>query len=453
MTTQHMMREASIPRLLLQMSLPVILVMLVNALYNMADVFFMGRTGETMAVAAIALCGPVFSVFSAFNTLLGFGACTAASMALGRGEYRRVRQFTSFCLYSSLLVGSLSMAAVWIAMKPMLSLLGADEVTAPYAAAYLRVFALSAPFMVSAGSLGNTLRADGDSKSALVGTMSGTVINILLDPLFISVLHRGIVGAAAATVIGNIVSFCVMLSVARKKETFSVSLRDFSLRKEISLTVLSYGLPMAAGTLLMSFSSTFANRLLVLYGNEAVAAQGVAGKAGMLIAMLVMGVCMGVQPAVSYAYGSGDRRRLRQVVLGTGLSAVIIGTVLGLAFLIFRDRFVTAFLDNDAVIIYGRRMVLGSIVSAPFYGVYQMCAVYLQGTGKVSYATFTALMQKGIVYLPVLFLLHRFFGLTGLIFAPAVTDLIATAVALALCLNWASQLRQTPAANPLPRSA
>ena len=98
-------------------------------------------------------------------------------------------------------------------------------------------------------------------------------------------------------------------------------------------------------------------------------------------------------------------------------------------------------------------MVLGSIVSAPFYGVYQMCAVYLQGTGKVSYATFTALMQKGIVYLPVLFLLHRFFGLTGLIFAPAVTDLIATAVALALCLNWASQLRQTPAANPLPRSA
>ena len=144
-----------------------------------------------MAVAAIALCGPVFSVFSAFNTLLGFGACTAASMALGRGEYQRVRQFTSFCLYSSLLVGSLSMAAVWIAMKPMLSLLGADEVTAPYAAAYLRVFALSAPFMVSAGSLGNTLRADGDSKSALVGTMSGTVINILLDPLFISGLGWG----------------------------------------------------------------------------------------------------------------------------------------------------------------------------------------------------------------------------------------------------------------------
>ena len=96
-----------------------------------------------------------------------------------------------------------------------------------------------------------------------------------------------------------------MLSIARKKETFSVSLRDFSLRKDISLTVLSYGLPMAAGTLLMSFSSTFANRLLVLYGNEAVAAQGVAGKAGMLIAMLVMGVCMGVQPAVSYAYGGG----------------------------------------------------------------------------------------------------------------------------------------------------
>ena len=448
MTTQRMMREVSIPRLLLEMSLPVILVMLVNVIYNMADVFFMGRTGETMAVAAIALCGPVFSVFSAFNTLLGFGACTAASIALGRGEHQRVRQFTSFCLYSSLIVGILSMVSVWIAIKPLLSILGANEATAPYAASYLRVFALSAPFMVSAGSLGNTLRADGDSKSALLGTMSGTITNILLDPLFISVLHWGIVGAAAATVIGNILSFCAMLSVARKKETFSVSLRDFSLRKEISLTVLGYGLPMAAGTLLMSFSSTFANRLLVLYGNEAVAAHGVAGKAGMLIAMLVMGVCMGVQPAVSYAYGCGDRQRLRQIVLGTGFAAVIIGTALGLIFLILRNQFVTAFLDNDAVIAYGRQMVLGGIVSAPFYGVYQMCAVYLQGTGKVSYATLTALLQKGIVYLPALFLMHRLFGLTGLIYAPAVTDLIATAVALALCLSRAAQLRQSPAMKP-----
>ena len=453
MSTQRMMREASIPRLLLQMSLPVILVMLVNVLYNMADVFFMGRTGQTMAVAAIALCGPVFSVFSAFNTLLGFGACTAAGIALGRGERHRVRQFTSFCRYSSLLVGIISMASVWIAMKPLLILLGADKITAPYAATYLRVFALSAPFMVSAGSLGNTLRSDGDSKSALVGTMSGTIANILLDPLFISVLHWGIAGAAAATVIGNILSFCVMLSIARKKETFSVSLRDFNMRKDISLTVLSYGLPMAAGTLLMSFSSTFANHLLVLYGNEAVAAHGVAGKAGMLIAMLVMGVCMGVQPAVSYAYGSGDRRRLRQIVLGTGFAAVIIGTVLGLAFLILRNHFVTAFLDDDAVIAYGRRMVLGGIVSAPFYGIYQMCAVYLQGTGKVSYATFTALLQKGIVYLPVLFILHRLFGLTGLIFAPAVTDLIATAAALALSLNWAAQLRRMSAVKPCSVSA
>ena len=440
MTNERMMKDAPIGRLLLQMSLPVIVVMLVNVLYNMADVFFIGRTGQTVQVAAISLSGPVFAVFSAFNTLLGFGACTAVSMALGRGDRMLCRRYTSFCLYASLGIGLFSAAIVWIGLEPLLRLLGADGQTAPHAALYLRVFSLGAPFMVAGGSLGNTLRADGDSRSAMIGTMLGTVANILLDPVFISLFGWGIVGAAAATVIGNILSFAAMLRLAKEKDFFSLSPKDFILRREISLTVLGYGLPMAAGTLLMSFSSTFANRLLVLYGNEAVAANGVAGKAGMLIAMLIMGVCMGVQPAVSYAYGRGDRGRLRQIVFGTGIAAVLLGCVLGGAFFLLRERFVASFLDDPAVLAFGRRMVLGGIATAPFYGIYQMSAVFLQGTGKVSYATVTALLQKGIVYIPVLYLMHRFLGLTGLIFAPAVTDFIATLTAVVLSLLWAAHL-------------
>jgi Na+-driven multidrug efflux pump len=190
---------------------------------------------------------------------------------------------------------------------------------------------------------------------------------------------------------------------------------------------------MAAGTMLMSFSHTFANRLMVQYGNEAIAAQGVAGKAGMLTSMLVMGICMGVQPAVSYTYGREDRRRLRKIVLGVGLVAVVISTVTGWSFLFFRDAFVRSFLNDPQVIAYGKQMVLGSVIMAPLFGIYQMCAVYLQGTGKVTYATITALMQKGIVYLPALYLMHSAFGLTGLIFTSAVTDAITTVAALLLC--------------------
>ena len=440
MKSEKMMREAPVWKLLVQMSLPVVCVMLVNVLYNMADVFFMGRTGETMQVAAISLASPVFAIFSAFNTLLGFGACTASSIALGQGDLKSVKHYTSFALYASLFLGVLTTIIVFLFTNPLLSLLGANEQTAEHAAVYMRIFSLGAPFMVAGGSLGNTLRADGDSVNPLKATMAGTITNIVLDPIMISGLHMGIRGAALATVIGNVLSFILVVRASKSKEAFSVSPRDFSLRPEISLKVLSYGLPMAAGTMLMSFSHTFANRLLVRYGNEALAAQGVAGKAGMLISMLVMGICMGVQPAVSYSYGRRDTKRLREIIFGTGLTAVLIGVVMGGSFLIFRDAFVQSFLDDPQVIAYGRQMMLGGIVTSPLYGIYQMCAVYLQGTGKVTYATITALMQKGIVYILVLYLMHGAFGLTGLIFTSAVTDVITTAFALVFCLLRSRQI-------------
>lgn len=441
MANEKMMREASLGKLLVRLCVPVILVMLVNVAYNMADIFFLGRTGDPLPVAAVALAGPVFSVFSAFNTLLGFGACTAASMALGRGDKQSVRQYTSFCLYGSLLVGALCTVGTWLFTQPLLGLLGAQGAVGELTGEYLRIYALGAPLAIAAGSLGNTLRADGEGKSAVVATMAGTLVNILLDPLMISLLGWGVTGAALATVLGNAVSFIAILLAARKKDFFSLSLRDFTLRPQVAGKVLGLGLPMAAGLVLMSFSSAFGNRLLVAYGSEAVAAQGVAGKAGMLVGMIVMGVCMGVQPAVSYAYGRGDQARLRQIVKGTGLAAVVIGTVLGGAFALGRTAFVGAFLDDAAVVALGETMVLGTVIAAPLGGVYQMCQVYLQGTGKVSYATFTALLQKGLVYLPALYVMHALFGLPGLIFAPAVTDAIATAAGLGLSLRWARQQR------------
>ena len=442
MTSEKTLREAPLGQLLAKLCLPVILVMLVNVLYNMADVFFLGRAGDPLPVAAVSLAGPVFSVFSAFNTLLGFGACTAASMALGRGDRKSVRQYSSFCLYASLLIGAVCTAVTWAFTQPLVTLLGAEGPMAELTGQYLRVYALGAPLAIAAGSMGNTLRADGGGKDAVMAAMSGTLVNLLLDPVMISLLGWGVTGAAVATVLGNGVSFVAIVLAARKKEYCSLSLKDLTLRPQVSLKVLSLGLPMAAGLVLMSFSSAFANRLLIAYGSEAVAAQGVAGKAGMLVGMIVMGICMGVQPAVSYAYGRGDRARLRQVVWGTGLVSAAVGALLGAVFFAARTAFVSAFLPDPTVLELGETMVLATVIAAPLGGVYQICQVYLQGTGKVSYATVTALLQKGLVYVPVLYGMHALLGLPGLIFAPAVTDLISTAVGLLLSLRWSRQQRE-----------
>lgn len=437
MKNEQMMAEAPVRKLLLRMSLPMILVMIVNTLYNMADVFFIGRTGDALQVAALSLSSPVFSALSAFNTLIGFGGCTAVSMALGQGNRESTRKYTAFVTWGSLLVGFCLMALQFLFMPHLIPLLGANEETSEYVKDYLQILAIGTPVMILGGAMGNTIRADGESKNAVIATMVGTLLNILLDPLFISIFGWGCRGAAAATVIGNIFSCLMVLRFAAKKETFSVSLHDFTLAPAISLQVLKLGLPMAASTLLMSFSHTFANRLMVRYGNEAVAASSVSGKVSMLIPMIIMGICMGIQPALSYAYGAKNRARLKQLTLSTGLTAVLTGTAMAAICFLFRDTLIRAFIADDAVLELGRRMIIGGLLPLPLYGLYQISTTYLQAVGEVRSATLTSLLRQGIIYLPVLYLMEAFLGLTGLIYTSAVTDLLSTAVSMLLALrSW-----------------
>jgi len=438
MKNEKMMKEASPVKLLFTMGLPVIVVMIVQVLYNMADVFFMGQTGQTMQVAAISLCGPAFNIMTGLGTLFGSGACTAIAMALGQGDREKAKQFSSFCLWASIAVGAAVAAAMFLFMDPLLALMGTNSETVEYARAYLSIVLLGTPFMMIGGSLGSALRADGSSAKVMMISLIGTFTNILLDPLFILVFGWGIAGAAWATVIGNIVSSVLVILHVRKSDCFTYSPKYFTLKRDVSLRAVSLGVPMALGTVMMCFSSMFSNQLLVKYGNIAVAANGVAGKAGMLVGMIVMGVCMGMQPVISYAYGMGDRKRLRGVVLATGIAATIISTVLGGGFLLGREAFVAAFLDDPQVLEIGRFMML-TLLASPVGGIYQLCSAYLQGTGKVSYATVASLLSKGLVYVPVLFLSEALGGFTGLVFAGAISDLISTAVGVVLCMNWAKQ--------------
>lgn len=436
---EKMMAQAPIWKVLLSMSLPTVIIMLMNVVYNMADTFFMGQLGDPLPVAAVSLAGPVFSVINGFGVLLGSGACTAIAISLGQKDKEAAKNYCSFCFWTSLVIGVACGAALLLAMNPIVSFLGANEETADYTASYLRVLALGTPVMVVSSVLGNVIRADGSASAPMLVSIGGNVLNIVLDALFILVFHWGTAGAALATVLGNVFSLLCVLFMIHRREAFTISPKYFTAKPSVSLRVLGLGLPMAAGVILQSFSGVFGNRLLVKYGNVAVAASNVAGKAGMLLVMMVMGVCMGVQPAISYVFGAGDHKRLRKILTGTGVVSVALSLSIAAVFFMFRDGFVAAFLNDAQVIELGRFMVLGSLITAPFTGILQLCTAYLQGTGKVSYATVTALMQKGLVYVPVMYVMEAAFGLNGIVFTGAVTDLISTAAACALCLVWAKK--------------
>lgn len=435
--SEKMLAEASYPKLVLNLCLPTIVIMLVMVIYNMADTFFIGQTGEPAKIAALSLCGPLFTILSGLGTLLGSGGCTSISLALGRKDSSRIKSCTSLCCYGSLAIGFVFLIIVLSAAKPISMALGADSETLSYTVSYLRIIAMGAPLILFNNVFANIIRADGAAVESMIANGLGTVSNIALDALFILVFSWDVAGAAFATVLGNAIS-CIYLFyyITKKQPAFSLRLKYFTLKKEVLVPVVTLGLPLACSTLLMSCSSLVSNRLMIRYGSSALAAQGVAGKTGMLISMIAMGICMGLQPAISFNFGRGSRDRVHMIVRNSGIFTVIVGSALALVCFIFKDTIVAAFIDNSQVIAYGQLMVLASIVTGPFYGLYQLCQTFLQSTGKASYATFVALLDKGIFYIPALLLMDHFFGLYGIAFTGAVTLVFSLSAGAFFSFRW-----------------
>lgn len=438
---QELLEKASYPRLLLHLSLPAVVIMLVMILYNMADTFFIGQTENPAKIAAISLCAPVFSILSGLGTLLGSGGCTAISLALGKKNLADIKKYSSFCCYAALFLGGVFLIVINLFLSPLCRGLGADADTMADAMNYLRIIAFGAPFILFNNVFANVIRADGAAKESMIANCLGTFSNILLDALFIMVFAWDVAGAAIATVLGNCISSGYLLYyILRKQPALSLSPKHFTLLPEISWTVLSLGLPMAFSTLLMSLSHVIANRMVIGYGSVALAAQGVSGKIGMVITMIAMGICMGLQPAISYHYGAGHLTRMKQIIRNTGIFTVCLGSILAVLICLARDTIIAAFIDNEEVIAYGQIFVIASVIIGPFYGLYQLCQTYLQSTGKASFASIVALMDKGLFYLPLLFVLSRAFGLYGIIFTGAVTLFFSLTAGIIFSIIWSKKI-------------
>ena len=206
------------------------------------------------------------------------------------------------------------------------------------------------------------------------------------------------------------------------------------------LPIVTLGLPLACSTIMMSFSHMFMNHILAGYGSVAVAASGVAGKVSMVVSMIAMGLCMGMQPAISYNCGAEDYKRMYQIIRNLGILTVIVGSLMTVGCLIGKSSLVAAFIEHEDVIRLGEKMVVASMLMGPFYGLYQLCTTFLQSTGKASYATVVALLDKGIIYLPMLFGLNALFGLDGVIYTAPLTDMVSLLAGGVLCFLWNKKL-------------
>ena len=433
MDENELMGSLAVPKAVAQMAVPSVISSLVTVVYNMADTFFVGQTGDPLQVAAVSLTNPIFILLMAFANMFGMGGSAVLSMAMGEKNEARVRQASSFVTYASLLVGVMFAVILIVFMDPILAVFGANAETYDFARGYTLHIAWGAPFIIWSAAASFIVRAEGASREAMVGSMIGTIANIILDPIFITTLGQGTAGAAIATSIGNIMASAYYLwYFLKKSRVLSIRLSDFTWRERIFSRICSAGLPTAIFSALMSMSTIVLNQMLVVYGNAPVAAIGIVFKANMFITFLQMGLANGVQPLLGYNYGAGNMARFRQVERFTKKCCLVVGVLATALYFVLREPIIRIFIDDDQVVAYGVQMLIAYMVSGPVIGILFVNMNCMQSVGHALGATVLSILRQGVLLIPLLYLLEAFLGLNGIIFGQSVTDYIAVILSVGM---------------------
>ena len=258
---ERLFKDKPVWNAIFSLAVPSCITILIMTIYNMADMFFIGRLGDTAQVAAVSVVSPVFSLVAAVATMLGIGGCSVIAGAAGAGKTEDAKTYASLSCHGAGIFGLAVAIVMLTGTNPILRILGANEEIIPYAGIYMRLLAVGAPFMLLSTVFATLLRADGAIKEGLVGNMAGTVLNIVLDPIFILVLHKGVAGAAVATVIGNMVSCGFYLHyVIRKASCLSISPKYAKRKPGSLLHIMAIGLPNGISSVLSGFASTVSNK-------------------------------------------------------------------------------------------------------------------------------------------------------------------------------------------------
>jgi putative efflux protein, MATE family len=422
-----------VPKAFLTLALPVVMSKIISMIYNMVDIYFIGRTGNANLVAGVSICAPVFLLMVSLGDLFGLGGSSVMSRLFGQKKDEDGKRVSSFTFYSAIATGVLITVIMLIFQTPILHMLGAEGEVLSYAAEYYIWIALGAPFIILTLIPTNQLRTEGLANIAMIGSIVGSVVNIVLDPVFIFGLGMGAGGAAIATVLGNIVTDIIFVVCIRKKsQKLTVDIKMAKVDLAIVGAVFAIGLPSSLNNLMNSFGTALLNRGLASYGADKVAAMGIASKVNMMVAMIMIAFAFGAQALIGYNYGAGNRARLREILKFDLLIQMLIAIAGGALLMIFAPSMIRLFM-NDAVIVEAgtlilRRMLLG----LPFTGIFLVCSTLFMSAGKSLPTLIMSLSRQGIVFAAALFILSRTLGYTGVITAQPVADMLSALLAVAL---------------------
>lgn len=443
---EDLFQNAPISKSVFQMAVPTVISSLVLVIYNMADTFFIGQTHGPLQVAAVSLTNAVFVMYMAIAQLLGIGGSAVISILLGQGEDEKAKKASVFCFYGSLILGVVVGVAIILFMEPLLMILGSRSETYQYSKDYLFYIAVGAPFILLANTFGHAVRGEGASKASMIGGMIGSVVNIILDPIFILVFDMGTAGAAIATVLGNVFG-CVyyIYFLTRKSQSMSLNFRYCKDCGQIAMRVLSVGVPAGINSALMSIATILLNNVLVPYGDTAVAAMGIVTKVYLFVVFVHMGISNGIQPLLGYCYGAGNRKRFMGILKFSAALTILCGSVLTIAYIVFSRQIMGIFISNSEVVAYGVPMLIATSLAGPVLGLMFLSINSMQALNRPLPATVLSLCRQGLFFIPLLFLLNHFFGLNGISYTQTVSDYLAIVIALVLLIT--SVKKEFPSKN------
>lgn len=434
------MTETPIPKLILGLAAPTILSMLITSIYNLADTFFVGQI-STSASGAVGIVSSLMAIIQALGFTLGHGSGTIISRSLGSRNTDAATRFASTSFFTALAVGVV-LAVVGLATLPsFMMLLGSTETILPHACAYARPILIAAPLMISSLVMNNILRYEGKANFAMIGLVTGGVLNIVLDPIFMFGLGLGTAGAGIATALSQSISFCILLSMFLRGKTVS-QFRITAVTREAREfgMILVGGAPSFGRQGLQSIGGMLLNIAARSYGDAAVAGMSIISRIFMFIISVAIGVGQGLQPVAAFNYGARKFRRVRQAAIFT----------MGAAFCMLVVLVALCWVDSDALIRLFRDDPEVTAVALPAFH-YQCLAILLQpvivvanmtfqSVGKAGRATFLACCRQGVFFIPLILILPRTFGLVGVEICQPIADALTFIVSLPFLLAFLKQL-------------
>lgn len=437
-----------IPKAVLTMSLPTILSSLVMVIYNLADTYFVGMLNDPVENAAVTLAAPVLLAFNAVNNLFGVGSSSMMSRALGRKDYDTVRRSSAFGFYCSLISGILFSIVYTIFRQPLLAALGTGSDTLQATGDYLRwtVTCGAAPAILNV-VMAYLVRAEGASLHASIGTMSGCILNIILDPVFILPwgLNLGASGAGLATFLSNCAAciYFLILLYCRRGKTFVCILPSmFGMNKRILMEVCGVGIPAAIQNLLNVTGMTVLNNFTSSYGSDAVAAMGIAQKISMIPMYISLGFSQGIMPLISYNYAGKNRKRMKQTVLFTVKLALSFMIVMTVGYYAASGGLVSLFMKNEVIVSYGSSFLRGLCLALPFLCLDFLAVGIFQACGMGKKALVFAILRKIVLEIPALFIWNQIWPMYGLAYAQLTAELVLAVAAVIVVAGMFRESRE-----------